>query len=89
MYVTPVPRGNETLRLEAILLASLPALASFQKLTPVPPHVLYASWPLCHPPVMSFFGQITLVSELSHAGGVPLAFSDAASRSLEELGLHT
>ncbi len=28
-YVTLVPWGNETLRLEALLLASLPALASF------------------------------------------------------------
>ncbi len=35
------------------------------------------------------FGHITPVSERSHAGDIPLASSDAASRSLEELDLHT
>ncbi len=51
----------------------------------------YASWPLCHPPMMSHpsFGQITPVSECGHAGYIPLASSDLASHSLEELGLHT
>ncbi len=34
-------------------------------------------------------GQITLVIRAGHAEGVPLAFPDAVSRSLEELGLHT
>ncbi len=35
------------------------------------------------------FEQIRPVSECGHAGDIPLASSDVASHSLEELGLHT
>ncbi len=89
-YLTLVPRGNETLRLKAILPASLRAVASFLKLNSFHRTCFNASWPLRHPPVTSHpsIGQITLVFRAGHAEGVPLVFSDTASRSLEELGLH-
>ncbi len=84
-HVTLVPRGNETLRLEAILPASLPALASFLEADAsftaraFIPAGHYVTSPLTSRPSI---GQITLVFRAGHAEGVPLALSDAAYRSL-------
>ncbi|KAI2655442.1 ORF V: Enzymatic polyprotein [Labeo rohita] len=67
--------------------------ASLLKLTPVSgARVFIASWLVTSPAYdVSLFHwtDYTCDSERSHAEGVPIAFSDAASRSLGEPGLHT
>ncbi len=91
-YVTLVPRGNEMQRLDAILSASLPVLASFPEADAG--FTTHAFIPADHyvtSPVMSrpSNGQIIRVFRVSHTDGIPKASPDVASRSLEELGLYT
>ncbi len=80
------------MHLEATLPASLPALASFLEADAsftacaFIPAGHYVTLPVTSRPSI---GQIILVFRAGHAEGIPNAFSDAASRSLEELGLHT
>ncbi len=80
------------LRLGATLPASLPALASFPEAdTGFTAHAFIPAGHYVTSPVTSrpSNGQIIRVFRAGHAEGIPKAPPDAASRSLEELGLHT
>ncbi len=80
------------LRLESTPPASLPALASFLEADAgFTAHAFIPAGHYVTSPVTSrpSIGQITLVFRAGHAEGVPIASPDTASRSLEELGLHT
>ncbi|KAI2647325.1 Transposon Ty3-G Gag-Pol polyprotein [Labeo rohita] len=91
-YVTMVPRGNETLRLGPSFWHPCRALASFSEADAGRLRTcFYASWSVTSPArdiLLSHWSDYTC-SERGCAKGVPLAFTDAASRSLGEPWLHT